>query len=164
MLTLRNDIWRGNLGYQSYSFSKAGYNYFAHKDELKPDTGAWQKTDVSGAQFKGIGTAPAQQPSARVRLDQSQIAKPEPAVIAAEEAHRWDPPKYEIGLEGGYLFYPNLRIEGVAVLLLPKDLTSGLDPLGAAFADEVNGGWSLGIHLTANTWKWFSNRLRVFPD
>ena len=158
ILTLRNDVWRGNLGYQGYSFGKAGFNYFAHKDELKPDTGAWEKTDVSGAQFKGVGSAPDQQPSARVRLDPSQVGKPDRAVIAAEEAHRWDPPKYEIGLQGGYLFYPNLRVEGVGVLLFPKELTSGLIPLGAAFADEVDGGWSAGIYVTANTWKWFSNQ------
>ncbi len=158
MLTLRNDVVRGNLGYQGYSVGKLGYNYFAHKDELKPDTGAWEKTDLSGARFKGVGAQPVGQPAVRPRLEQNQIPKPDPSVVAAQQSHRWDPPHYEIGINGGYLFYPKTRSEAGDILLTPQDLASGLPLLGAVFADEIGGGFSAGIYFTADTWKWISNQ------
>ncbi len=160
MLTLRNDIWRGNVGYQGYAGIKFVKNYLAHKDELKPDTGSWEKTDLSGATFKGVGAIPENQPAARINPDQARAAEPDPIVIAGREAHRWDPPRYEIGLQGGYIFFPNTRVDAVGIFLTPKDLLTNPNagPIyGGAFADEVDGGWSAGIYFTANTWKWFSN-------
>ncbi|HEX4170424.1 MAG TPA: LssY C-terminal domain-containing protein [Bryobacteraceae bacterium] len=160
MLTLKNDIWRGNLGYQGYSGVKYLHTYFAHKGELKPDTGAWQKTDLSGARFKGRGVEAAEQPSARGRSDERPAPPTDASVVAAEESHRWDPPRYEIGLQGGYVFFPNARIDGVTILLTPKDLFTNPNAgeiYGGAFADQADGGWSAGIYFIANTWKWFSN-------
>jgi hypothetical protein len=161
VLTLKNSIWRGNLAYQGYSGVRTVRSYWIHKDELKPDPGAWRMADVSGSDFKGIGNAPLHQPAARPRPDVSQAAAPDPSVIAAEESHKWDPPRYEIGLQGGYLFYPNQRVDANAILLIPKDLLTNPNagPIqGGAFADEVEGGWTVGINFTANTWKWFSNQ------
>jgi LssY C-terminus len=161
MLTLKNDIWRGNLAYQGYSGIKFVRNYWTHKDELKSDTGAWQKTDVSGSSFKGIGTVPLdEQPSVRVRSDRRQIATPDTSALAAQEAHRWDPPRYEIAIQGGYLHYPAERVDANAILLVPEDFTNPLTTsiLGGIFADETFGGWTVGISFTANTWKWFSNQ------
>lgn len=156
VLTLENDLWRGNLVYQGYNGIKFARNYWIHKDELKPDTGAWQKTDVSGASFKGIGAVPEEQSSDRPGL-QSQVPAPDPAVLIAERAHRWDPPRYEIGIEGGYLRYPAERLDANVLLLLPKNNGPG-DVYGGIFLDDLNGGWNLGIYFTANTWKWFSNQ------
>ena len=160
MLTLENDIWRGNLGYQGYAGVKFLHNYLAHKDELKPATGAWQKTDLSGARFKGSGLPPDEQPSARLPSNDQQAPPPDASVVAAAEAHRWDAPRYQIGLQGGYIFFPTTRVDGLAVLLTPKDLFTNPNAgpvLGGAFADQVDGAWSVGIYFIANTWKWFSN-------
>lgn len=161
VLTLRNDIVRGNVAYQGVSGTLWARNYFAHRNDLKPDSGAWLKTDVSGENFKGFGTASdSQQPATRslATRDQDQLpshSTPDPEVIRARESHRWDPPRYEIGLQGGYLRYPSLRTEGVLLLLTSKDPT--FPDFFAAVADQVNGGWTAGIYVIANTWKRFSN-------
>lgn len=157
LLTLENDIWRGNLVYQGYSGIKFARNYWIHKDELKPDISAWQKTDVSGASFKGIGIAPEEQPADRPGLHRSQPSTPDPTVLAAQQSHRWDPPRYEIGIRGGYLRYPAERLDANVILLTPKNNGPG-DIYGGLFVDGLDGGWTVGIYFTANTWKWFSNQ------
>ncbi len=160
VLTLRNDIVRGNVAYQGVSGTLWARNYFAHRNELKPDSGAWLKTDVSGENFKGVGkSANGQQPATQSLATRSQDELsshlPDPEVIRARESHRWDPPRYEIGLQGGYLRYPSIRTEGVLLLLTSKDPT--FPGFFAAVADGVQGGWTAGIYVIANTWKWFSN-------
>lgn len=159
VLTLRNDLWRGNLIYQGYDGVKQLRNYLIHKDELKADPGAWQKSDVLGTEFRGVGDMPAErQSSTRIAVDDGgsdDLAGL--AGVSPEPSHRWDPPRYEIALQGGYLRYPTLRSEGVGILLTPEPTSPGLPTLGVALVDEVDGGWTAGISLTTNTWRWFSN-------
>ena len=71
-------------------------------------------------------------------------------------------PRYEIGLEGGYLRYPNLRQDGIGILAIPKGIDNAI--LGVALADEVSGGWTAGISLTSNTWRWVSNEFSYQRD
>lgn len=104
MLAIRNDVFRGNLGYQGYSGIKGLRNYLLRKDDLKADPGAWRKSDLSGTEFKGIGNLPAErQPSAHIKGGEE--SPPEPVVLVHEASHRWDPPRYEIALQAGWLRY-----------------------------------------------------------
>ncbi|MGA8595546.1 MAG: LssY C-terminal domain-containing protein [Bryobacteraceae bacterium] len=156
MLTLRNDVWRGNVGYQSVTGTIWLRNYLVHKDDLKPETGAWQKSDVSGAEFKGAGSVPTSlQPSARIGGSPTREITPAPTEASAEGSHRWDPPRYEIALQGGYLNYPTTRFESVGAFLVPESPDAPTWDVG--FRDAINGGWSAGISFTANTWRWVSN-------
>jgi len=160
VLTLRNDIYRGNLVYQGVTGVRWTHNYLATKDELKPESGAWRKTDQSGTQFKGLGDTPRDRQSSERITSEELVSKEaeEEAAKALEEAHRWDPPRYEIALHGGYLNYPAARVEAWGILALPKDLSDpNLLPYSTVLANQFKGGWTAGISLTLNTWKWFSN-------
>jgi opacity protein-like surface antigen len=86
----------------------------------------------------------------------SEQAPPQPAGDNAR-SHRWDPPRYEISLQGGYLRYPNIRAEAVGVVLTPDAANPDLPVYGIILADDVDGGWTAGISFTANTWRWVSN-------
>ncbi|MBV8709974.1 MAG: LssY C-terminal domain-containing protein [Acidobacteriaceae bacterium] len=160
LLTLRNDIYRGNLVYQGVTGVRWTRNYLATKDELKPDSGAWRKTDQSGTQFKGVGNTPRDRQSSE-RITSEEMASEEAteeAAKALEESHRWDPPRYEIGIQGGYLNYPATRQELVSFVALPRDLTDpNLQPYVTGLGNEFKGGWTAGISMALNTWKWFSN-------
>jgi hypothetical protein len=155
MLAVRNDLWRGNLVYQGVTGTMKLRSYLRTKDELKPDAGAWRKADLSGTEYEGARASAVpfdQQPAARVDHDRGGPPAAEPP---PEPSHRWDPPRYEIGLQGGYLRYPTVRTDGTGILAIPKDLNGPI--FGVALADEVEGGWTAGISLTSNTWRWVSN-------
>jgi opacity protein-like surface antigen len=160
ILTLRNDVYRGNLVYQGVTGGLWVHKYLATKDELKPDSGTWRKTDQSGTQFKGVGNLPRDRQSSEKITSGERASEEaqEQAAEALEEAHRWDPPRYEIGLRGGYLNYPSTRVELVSILAYPKDFTNpNLVPYITGLSNQFNGGWTAGISLTLNTWKRFSN-------
>jgi hypothetical protein len=127
---------------------------------LKPDEGAWRKTDISGTEYSGIGAlSPERRPASN---DVGATGIDEAArntATALEESHRWDPPRYEIGLQGGYLRYPSLKQELVTYTALPQDLT---DPARQIYfgglGEQFSGGWTAGLSATLNTWKWISNQ------
>ncbi len=157
MLTIRNDIWRGNLGYQGVKGAMWVHNYFATRGELKPEKGAWLEAGVSGTEFKLPGSLPPdEQSSVRRGSEPKQDETAAPAEAAVERSHRWDPPRYEIGVQGGFLHYPNARFESVGAFLVP---TVNLDEptWDVGFQDRINGGWSVGIDFTLNTWRWVSS-------
>lgn len=160
LLTLRNDVYRGNLVYQGVTGALWTRNYFATKDQLKPDTGAWRKTDQSGTQFKGVGNTPRdRQSSVRIAsADTASAGVAEREAKALEQSHRWDPPRYEIGLQGGYLLYPSTRREQFNYIANPIDKT---DPLARSYlvilANQFDSGWDAGVSFKLNTWKRFSN-------
>src|SRR6201996_2727628 len=60
-LTIRNDLYRGNLIYSGIAGGLKVRNYLRNASELPPDTGAWRKTDASGANYRGLGTNPGLQ-------------------------------------------------------------------------------------------------------
>lgn len=157
MLTLRNDLWRGNLGYQGVTGAMKARQYLASRNVLKPSAGAWQTTDPTGTTFKGFGTlSEDRQPAVQLETkNSSEESNPTPAPYA--RSHRWDPPRYEIGLQGGYLRYPTVRTDAVGVFLTPDATHPDLPVYGIVLADEVDGGWTAGITFTANTWRWVSN-------
>ena len=153
VLTLRNDIFRGNLGYQGFSTTRQATHYLAHRNDLKTDTGVWQKSDVSGTTFRGISTDPSRQPSVGGAAG-SQLSSEAESNARLAEDHRWDAPRYEIALQGGKLRYPHSVSSQLEVDLSQSGSLIGL----AALADAVSGGsWTAGISLTLNTWRWVSN-------
>jgi hypothetical protein len=159
MLYIRNDVYRGNLIYTGISGAFWLKNYFAKKDELQPVAGAWRTTDQSGTQFKGIGNVPLdQQSSSRiVQQDDAPDERPEEQARALELLHRWDPPRYKIGIQGGYMRYPTNRNEVVVLLVVP-DNNDPNDTFVGVLGDEFTRGWTAGISVTLNSWKWFSNQ------
>jgi opacity protein-like surface antigen len=158
MLTLRNDLWRGNLGYQGVTGAIKAREYLVSRDVLKPSEGAWQTTDLSGTEFEGVGTmSEERQPSVRME-DETDDTQPNAGQAGgAAASHRWDAPRYEIAVQGGYLRYPSIRSDVVGVVLTPEQVGSDRPVYGVVLADQVDGGWTAGISFTANTWRWVSN-------
>lgn len=159
ILVLRDDIYRGNLVYSGISGFLWATKYFSTRDQLTPYSGAWRTTDQSGTQFKGFGNDPTdRQTSDNIyRPDDKSQEVLEAEAKDLERSHRWDPPRVEIGLQGGYLRYPTIRNEVVLLTANPDDG----DPnkiYQTLLADEFDGGWTAGIQVTLNSWKWFSNQ------
>ncbi|MEG9437046.1 LssY C-terminal domain-containing protein [Edaphobacter sp. HDX4] len=159
-LTIRNSFYRGNLIYQGIAGGIKARDYFRSSGELPADSGSWRKTDASGAQYKGLGQSPdlhrrqpGEEPEPASAADQAAIEK-------AKKDHKWDPPRYELALQGGYMHMRTDFLSAVAVLEL-----SSVDTNPAYFlfmGDEVGDGWAAGGSVTVNSWRHFSNEFSYF--
>jgi opacity protein-like surface antigen len=167
-LTIRNSIYRGNLIYQGIAGSFAVRNYLHNSSELPENYGAWLKTDSSGASYAPLrasedalsGTNASGElvhRTERPTLDTSpeDIA----AMLQAKASHKWDPPRYELSLQGGYLHFRETYLSYVDILL-----TSDQNPAyyELDLQDQVNDGWTAGGTVTVNSWKRFSNEFSYF--
>ncbi|HYI97278.1 MAG TPA: LssY C-terminal domain-containing protein, partial [Bryobacteraceae bacterium] len=149
MLTLRNMVWRGNVAYQGVDGGRKLHGAMADDDELKPESGAWRKADISGAEYEGVGDIPADRQSS-VKFEDADATQ-----TNATADRRWDPPRREIAVEGGYLQYPNKQLEAVGVFMISPQ--PDLPPYAIGLFDDINDGWSAGISVTLNTWRWVSS-------
>ena len=120
--------------------------------DLKADQEAWRRADISGAEYEGFGTIPeGRQTSAEFRTTEAAQTG---ATVGAPD-HRWDPPRYEIALQFGFLHYPTRQLEGVAVSLTSPN--PELPPHAIGLSDNIDGGWRGGVSVTMNTWRWISS-------
>lgn len=166
-LTIRNNFYRGNLIYQGISGGFAIRNYFRTSNELPEDYGAWRKTDSSGATYAPLRTSSNATASTfglnRRRRPAPGELETDPADIAAmakiKASHKWDPPRYEFALEGGYLHFHSTDLSFVDLLTTsPTESTQyELD-----LFDSVDDGWAAGGSVTINSWKHFSNEFSYF--
>ena len=161
VLTIKDQLYRGNVVYQGISGWIKVHQFLATQGELPEDAGHWQKSDASGTRYRVAGTAPnllqRQPPWASASEGEKQL---DPDAQARVQSHRWDPPHYEIAIQGGYLRFVNTNLENVLILLNPVDRTkpdSYTYFLG--LADTSSDGWAAGVSLTLNSWKWISNEL-----
>jgi opacity protein-like surface antigen len=158
-LTLRNDFYRGNLIYQGISGGFKVRNYMKSSSELPQDYGTWQKTDASGAQYKGYGASPVLQQRA-VRPASSPLTAEEKAEAARiKRDHKWDPPRYEFSLSGGYLHFREEDLSFVDTFLTSETNSTFYE---LDLYDQVNDGWTVGGTVTVNSWKHFSNEFSYF--
>lgn len=149
MLTLRNDVMRGNLAYQGFTGVRKLHGFMAKNGDLKADPGAWRKADVSGADYQGYGTLPMEKNSSREFNTDTQ------PLTAATADHRWDPPRYEIALQGGLLKYPTKELEAAGISLISPN--PALPSFAVVLFDEIDDGWAAALSVTINTWRWVSN-------
>jgi hypothetical protein len=159
-LTIRNGFYRGNLIYQVISSGFKVRNYMRNASELPPDTGSWRKTDATGADYKGFGSNPGLQRRTSGALGDS----PSPVDVATVEKtkldHKWDPPRYEFAVQGGYMHMRADFLSAVGVV------ESSTDPTNTTYflflVDEVGDGWAAGGSVTVNSWRHFSNEFSYF--
>ena len=161
-LTIRNDLYRGNLIYQGISGGIAVRNYIRSSHELPEDYGAWRKTDASGANYNLAGSVPQllRRGPERTRLETS----PEDlaAMARSKESHKWDPPRYEFAIEGGNMFFRGVNsLTAVDIQLLPPE-GSTKNYYELILTDLVNSGWSAGGTVTVNSWRHFSSEFSYF--
>ncbi len=152
MLVLRNDVWRGNVAYQGAIGVRKLHGLMTSDVDLKNDQQAWRRADISGAEYEGFGTIPeGRQTSAE--FGTTDAVRTGANVGALDR--RWDPPRYEIALQLGFLDYSIRQLEGVAVSLTSPN--PGLPPHAIGLSDNIDGGWRGGVSLTMNTWRWISS-------
>ena len=170
-LTLRSSLYRGNLIYQGIAGGIAVRKYLHSAGELPPDRGAWRKTDASGTEYKGYGTTSAAREgaysgSAELHRRPAGDFNPQPspqdlaAIAKAREDHKWDPPRYELALQGGYVHMRENYLTGVGIFEESSDKNKDLYFL--YLQDVVDDGWAAGGSVTLNSWKHFSNEFSYF--
>jgi opacity protein-like surface antigen len=170
-LTVRNDLYRGNLIYQGIAGTIAVRRYFRSSSELPSDAGAWRMTDASGAEYKGFGKGSTLENGSynstaglhrRNPGDFSTTPSPEDlaAIQRAKENHKWDPPRYEFALQGGYMHMRSSFLSAVGVAEESSDPTK---PFYFLFlGDNLGDGWAGGGSVTVNSWRHFSNEFSYF--
>src|SRR6201996_8641815 len=89
---------------------------------------------------------------------------PSPEDLAAiqkiKESHKWDPPKYEFAVEGGYEHMHSDYLSAVGIFEVSSNPN---DPAYfIVLADEVGDGWAAGGTVTVNSWRHFSNEFSYF--
>jgi hypothetical protein len=159
-LIIRNSLYRGNLVYQGISGGFKVHDFLKSEHELPPDNGAWRKTDASGLDYRGYGSNPGLQ--RRAPGDRNTPMAPEDlaAIAKAKEDHKWDPPRYEFALQGGYMHMREEYLSAVGVLETSSDPNK--DTYFLFLADDVGDGWAAGGSVTINSWKHFSNEFSYF--
>lgn len=157
VLTIRNGLYRGNVIYQGISGSFKVRNYLRSSSELPKDYGAWRKTDASGAQYQEAGVGPGL--LTRTFRPHDRLATPDVPYQAAV-SHKWDPPRYEFALEGGYLHLRESYLSLVGIVLTSSVPTDPLYEID--LFDEVGDGWTAGGTITVNSWRYFSNEFSYF--
>ncbi|HET6219227.1 MAG TPA: LssY C-terminal domain-containing protein [Acidobacteriaceae bacterium] len=161
VLTIKDTLYRGNLIYTGISGGIKVHQYLVTQGELGKQTGAWRRSDASGTEYRVVAFS---QPLLQ-RRNWDGEASLAPAELDAEararvDAHKWDPPHYEIGLNLGYSNYRNHELESVFVFLTSSNCTpiKCTEPMYAiGLADNVYDGWAASTSLTLNSWNWISN-------
>ncbi|HEU0121008.1 MAG TPA: LssY C-terminal domain-containing protein [Bryobacteraceae bacterium] len=155
VLTIRNDLYRGNVVYQGITGFQKLRAYLNKEGELASGEGNWRKSDATGNAYRGFGDLPPQHVSDPYVAAQEDEGGEEP-----EADHRWDAPRVEMGVDFGYLRFPNKQLEdaGLAAISSVPDKPSYAIALGS----ETGDGFSAGIHVTVNSWRWVSNEFSYF--
>jgi len=156
-LVIRNGLWRGNVIYQGISGTFKVRDYLRSSSELPEDYGDWRKTDAAGTEYREAGTGP--------RLlhrtftpHESSAETPVPYRPAVD--HKWDPPRYEFAIEGGYLHMRETYLSTVGIVLSSRQPDDPLYELD--LYDTVGDGWTVGGTVTVNSWRHFSNEFSYF--
>jgi hypothetical protein len=170
-LTIRNGLYRGNLIYQGIAGTLWARRYFRSSSELTADAGAWRMTDASGLQYRGYGSGTSVESggynrSTALRKRGAGEFSMEPsatdlaAIQKAKEDHKWDPPRYEFALQGGY---EHMRTDFLSAVGVIEESSVPTNPAYFLFlGDDVGDGWAGGGSVTVNSWKHFSNEFSYF--
>ena len=156
MLTIKDTIYRSNVVYTGISGGIQLHKYLTTRNELGEDAGNWRRSDASGNEYTVAG---ALHPLKRrwSGTVASTPAEPDAEARARIEAHKWDPPRFEIALNLGYSNYRNHDLEGAQVGLFSNNPCGCEPPYILIMGDEVYDGWAAGVSLTLNSWNWVSN-------
>jgi LssY C-terminus len=157
VLTIKDTLFRSNVVYEGISGTRKVHDYLSTRGELGEDPTNWRKSDASGTQYEIYG---APHLSRRiVPWASSGPAEGEEELDAASReriaSHRWDPPRFEIGLNLGYSRYEDSVLETTLVALISSNPDEPFYVLG--LGDDVYDGWAAGVSLTLNSWNWVSN-------
>ena len=160
-LTIRDSLYRGNLIYQGIAGGFKVHDFLKSQKELPADQGSWRKTDATGTEYQ---TLSPEHPPLLARPHSTGVSSNDESLPAlsqqTRETHRWDPPRYEFAIQGGYLHMRPSYLSAVGVLELSSEPNK--DAYFLFLADDVGDGWAAGGSVTVNSWKHFSNEFSYF--
>jgi len=157
MLTIKDTIYRSNVVYTGISGGIQLHKYLTTRNELGEDAGNWRRSDASGNEYTVAG-APRPPKRSWSGTAASTPAEPDAEARARIEAHKWDPPRFEIALNLGYSsYFRNQVLEGTFIDLFSNNQCGCELPYFIGLSDEVSDGWAAGVSLTVNSWNWVSN-------
>jgi hypothetical protein len=151
-LYLRDDFYRGNIGYQAYSVGKIGWQ-MAHKKKADP---AADKTPVV---LNVLGQSYTVVHRPRIKLLSTGDELREPAAKAPSFHLPGGSKSYKTTLEysisGGYSRFANrlFSIQPVTVF----DVPSASSLLQVNFVQQLHSGYVIAPRATLNSWKYVSN-------
>lgn len=158
VLTLRNDLYRGNLVYQGYEGVKFGVHHLRHKKIVKNPPPRSTAIDTVANPLHW-DTEPAKSRQTRFGQEDSDTKAAEASASTAQERtpeqHDWGAERFEIGLEGGWLRYGGGTLDLARLNLEP--LQPNLPLIKLQFQNRLYNGWSAGTSITLNTFRYFSN-------
>lgn len=152
-LTIRNDVVRGNLVYQSVSGVISGIRILRNKEpEDRPErqTGITSPTFHPADSFMNSFAAP--------------IGPAPPPAPPHEAINPWEPPKVELSFDLGFLRFANKSTgaEGVMILHRLPGPNGSTDPFIVVAENLVKSGYSFGGSATLNTQRWISHELGFY--
>jgi hypothetical protein len=157
MLTIKDTLYRSNVVYTGISGGMQLHRYLTTRNELGEDAGNWRRSDASGNEYSVAG-APRPRSQSWSETTAPAAAEPDAEARARIEAHKWDPPRFEIALNLGYSnYFRNHELEGASIDLFSNNPCGCEQPYFLGMADEVFDGWAAGVSLTVNSWNWVSN-------
>jgi hypothetical protein len=168
-LTVRSDLYRGNFIYQGIAGAISLKRYLRSSSELREGKGTWVMTDASGTEYKSDSvpgsTENEEEADTSPALHRRRsLPAPTPEDVAAirkmKESHKWDPPRYELWLAGGYMHMREDYLTFEEVALESSDPTKTSYYLD--MIDHVGDGWAVGGTVTVNSWRHFSNEFSYF--
>jgi opacity protein-like surface antigen len=155
VLTIRNDVYRGNLVYQGYEGVRLGVRYLKRKGESEPEVFRTSviSGDTTGNEGAAASSATNLEPGSK-RPNRREIAK-EQSAEPLPNPEGWAPSRFEIGLQGGGLRYGSDTLDQTRILLTP--LMPNLPLIDVTVQNRLYNGWAAGTSLTLNTYRYFSS-------
>ncbi len=150
ILITRNDIYRGNLIYQSVEGTKLGVHYLKHRCDA-----GHPATDTPPEIPSAISSEPGgNDAEVAVAPERGATAGKNPPASDVPRAHTERPALFELGVHGGWLRFGDSLAETSLSL---ESRSTDIPSFNLFLRNRVKNGWAVGTSITLNSWKHFSN-------
>jgi opacity protein-like surface antigen len=152
-LMARNEIYRGNLVYQGYEGTRMGIRYLSKKEET--ETQPIRAIDVADNESGHSDAKTRTVAISSVRANALKAIKAEPIAPEPDDDSDALAPRFEIGLQGGWLRFGSNTLDLTKLDLEPKTPEYPLIIVG--IQNRLHNGFTASTTLTLNSFKYFSN-------
>ena len=153
ILTVRNDVIRGNFIYQGVSGTIYGIKILRRQGKehtVRPVRNMF----IEGESFHSSATVEAELIEPAHSEGTTVHRRPDP------KGDRWEAPRVELGLDFGYLRFGSASAGREGLLIQRRIPLPGFPDQFAIIAqNEINSGISFGGSVTLNTSRWISHEL-----
>ena len=155
-LYLRDDAFRGNLGYQSYSAGKMVWG-MTHKKKTAEDDTQPKTITVVGEPYVVVS-----RPKATFLPKPGEFHDPgidRPSFHLPGQERKDYRTKLEYSVSAGYSRFANrdFSTQPICVCVTPAYSSVGIDSIHFLFMQALHSGWSIAPRATLNSWRYFSN-------